>query len=298
MSSPHKLAELLFVSKEKLETLANKPDVERYRFFNVDGRKVQEPNPQLQVIHKRIYQLLSRIEAPDYLHSARAGRSYLTNARVHIGRNSIIKADVKRFYPSVTRKSIYGFFRNLLECSSEVAAILSKLTTVDEHLATGSSASPLLSYYAHKPMFEEINTLVTDSDCKMTVYVDDITISGEFVSKKFLSIIRGIISRHGLKSHKAHYFPVSTPKVVTGVIVQHDKIALPNKRHLKIKQGFDDLNAAQTIEEKLSILPSLTSRLFEAVQIDKGWLPQAQSLVDLRKKLQRDLRTKKALAGR
>jgi hypothetical protein len=119
----------------------------------------------------------------------------------------------------------------------------------------------------------------------MTCYVDDITISGKGTTRKLLYEVRQIIGRHGLNTHKAKYFSPRRPKVVTGVVVANDEIRLPHRRHLLIKNEYQTFLDSTEIDEKLSVLNALISRIHEAAQIDSRWLPKAKSLQHIRKKL-------------
>jgi RNA-directed DNA polymerase len=65
-----------------------------------------------------------------------------------------VKVDVRSFFRSVKRSTVLRFFTKQMLCALDVAGMLANLLTVDRQLATGSSASPILSYYAHKPMFD------------------------------------------------------------------------------------------------------------------------------------------------
>src|SRR5258705_185981 len=84
-------------------------------------------------------------KTPEFLHSAIKGRSYVTNASEHGPNAPTIKVDIRRFYPSIRAAAVFHFFRDHMQCAEDVAGILTKLLTVDGHLPTGSSASPILS---------------------------------------------------------------------------------------------------------------------------------------------------------
>lgn len=172
ISSPRMLARVLQVSMAELEELQS--DLDPYKRWTdpKSGRPIQEPRPRLEKVHRRIGMLLARIEVPDYLHFARKGRSYITNAAAHSVRASCAKIDIRKFYPSARAQAVYHFFRDRMECAGGVAGILARLLTVDGHLPTGSSASPILSYFAYEDMYHELNTLALDAGCVMTVYVE------------------------------------------------------------------------------------------------------------------------------
>jgi hypothetical protein len=248
-------------------------------------RKIEEPKKRLQEIHGRIHSLLSRVTLPDYVHSVRKGRSYITNARQHLGRGETVKLDIEKFYPSVRRAAIANFFVAQMLCAKDVSALLGRLLTIDGHLPTGSRASPILSYFVNRLMFDEIAACATSRGLTMTLYVDDMCLSGAGANNAAIRAVRGIVSKYGLRSHKLHQFNRKRPKVITGVVVIGDELRLPNRRHLRIRDGYRALHAAETVDAKLEVLKTLTSQLHEAAQIDPRYRPSAIQLDQLRNKL-------------
>ncbi len=261
-----------------LEKMAS--DGDNYKVFNhkAINREIQEPKSTLQRLHKRVHILLSRVEAPAYLHSAIKGRSYLSNARKHGADVPTVKVDVKKFFQSVPRVAVFDFFKNTMACRADVAGLLADLLTFNRHLPTGSSASPIISYYAFKPMFDELCELAEASGLVMTCYVDDITFSGAAASLDFLRRVRSVIAMHGLKSHKLRYLPAYKPKVITGVCITADGERVPNKLHQKIGEGFDALRAASTPEDKRKVSTPLLGRMEAARQIDPKFGARAKTL--------------------
>lgn len=277
--SPADLARRMDIPAEDLEELASRTD--NYKRFKVGAykkRQVQEPKDRLKQAHKKVARWLSRIETPDYLHSAVRGRSYITNAAVHSADSNLVKVDIRSFFPNVTTHAVYLFFAKTMKCRGDVAMLLAKLLTVDGHLPTGSSVSPILSYFAHKPMFDEIAMLASQVDLQFTVYVDDMCLSGEKAVRSVLFQVRGIIAKHGLKSHKCHFFPAGVPRIVTGNALTLDGVRLPHARHLKIKKAFDELDEMVEGPAREKALKALKSRLYEAAQLEPVWGARARSL--------------------
>jgi RNA-directed DNA polymerase len=160
------------------------------------------------------------------------------------------------------------FFRDYLECAEDVAGLLANLICYDGHLPTGSSVSPIVSYFAFKPLFDSLYNLATDHNLIMTCYVDDITMSGPSASASVLHEARKLIFRAGLRAHKDRQFGSGPGRMVTGVIVGNERLHLPFSRWKKIRADVRAISGAQTVAEKLAIYPRLTSRLYEAAQID------------------------------
>ncbi len=244
---------------------------ENYRvWLNDSGREIQQPIRWLGQVHKRIGSLLSRIEVPDYVFSQK-GRSYADNARHHIGNVPLGKTDVSKFYPSTTRYMVWRMFIRDFQCAEDVAHILADVCCYEQkHLPTGSPLSGRIAHFAASPMFEEINDLAAKSASRMTVYVDDVTLSGPAVTKRLIGEVRRIVRRHGLrtKQSKTMTYSAKASKMVTGAIVVGDALKLPNARHKRIWETRAALRRA-TPSERKALLSSLRGRVQEARQVLK-----------------------------
>lgn len=249
-----------------------------FKFYKIKDRPIQEPKPRLQAIHRRVHRLLSRVMVPSYLHSALKGRSYLSNAKSHVASDPMIKVDIRKFFASVPESAVIRFLRNDCRCRSDVAKIFASLLVCNGKIATGSSASPLLSYYAFKPMFDEIAALAAELGLTFTCYVDDMTFSGAAANNSALMRVRQIIARYGLQSHKARLFKANTPKVVTGVCLVNDGISVPNKLLLKIANGFATRSQTTDKKEKQKTEASLIGRLEAAGVINPKFKARAITL--------------------
>jgi hypothetical protein len=243
-------------------------DVKHYRvWINEKGREIQAPQGWLAHVHTRIGNLLARIELPDYVYSQR-GRSYVDNANAHRGETPLVKTDISRFYPSVTRQAVFRMLVNEFECAVDVAHKLADICCFkQEHLPTGSSLSGRVAYFAKKRMFDEIANLASDSGCEMTVYVDDVTVSGVSATTTLLGDVREIIRCHGLRTQnrKSKTYASSAAKAVTGAVLVGNEVRLPNARHLKIHQAREAVKmAAPTDRERAQRV--LAGRLQEARQ--------------------------------
>lgn len=267
IKSPQALANRLGWELEKLRGLATSGG---YRVYNhkTTGREIQEPGAALQSLHRQIHKYLSRIEKPEYLHSAVKGKSYLSNAKAHTGEVSLIKIDIAKFYQSVPQHKVMHFFRDVMNCAPDVAGLLANLICFRGALPTGSSVSPIISFYTYKFLFDDLAELAGKHGLTMTCYVDDITMSGEKASREVLHEARTMIFRAGLRAHKDRSFSPDGPKIVTGVAVSKHGIGLPFGRSQKIRNQIRELNRCVDDNQKLAIYQQLISRLYEATQID------------------------------
>lgn len=270
-----------------------------YLEFDMKGRWIENPKPALKRIQARFAFLLAQIETPEYLHSAVKGRSYITNASKHKAVHGAIKTDVRKFYPSARASFVNRFLVEELCWAKDVAWLMTNLLTLRGHLPTGGNASPILSYWAYKPMFDEVARLAEEHGCVFTLYVDDMTLSGEFANRRLIHEARKVVGRFGLQAHKSHFFEPGRPRVITGVAQTRSGRKLPLRRQKLIRDGELQLRAASSDEERLAILRPLLGRIFEAVEIDGGtWRGRAAELSRLKNGIERKRLSQPAVTPR
>ncbi|MEQ8970927.1 MAG: reverse transcriptase family protein [Coleofasciculus sp. C1-SOL-03] len=242
LKSKKKLAKFLQVSLTKLKSLTQSENlyIEQDRFDpkRKKIRHVEKPKPILKQVQKRIEELLKRIEIPDYIHSPAKGRSYISNAKAHVNSPDVRSFDIKQYFASTPSRRVYWFFHKRMKCSSDVAGILTNLLTFKDHLPTGSPSSPILSYFAHIDMWEEISKIVESGGCILTVYMDDVTISGRQVPGILIWQVIQQFYRCGLRDNKKKqkHYADKKPREITGVIIRDNQLKLPNRQHLKMHQ--------------------------------------------------------------
>lgn len=216
------------------------------------GRQIEIPRGKLAKFHIRLAKLLSRIKTPDFVYS-KPRRSYVDNAAVHLGYHNLIKTDIRRFFRNVSKKKIRDLFLNRFCCPPDIAEMIASLSCFQEHLPTGSGISIYLAYWANEAMFQEVNDLISRFGCHMSVYVDDITISGQGASKELLVEVMRIINRYDLPvNRKKSKFLRAQRKYnkVTGVVLTEDKLEIPNSLRKKKHEALVELNFAKNQVQK------------------------------------------------
>lgn len=286
LTSPRRLAEILLVPRATLERLVELGDANYLvRPDRSTGRTIEEPKPDLKIVQKRFARLLAQIETPDYLHSGVKGRSYITNASCHIAGLSCIKLDIRKFFPSSSSHYVQLFFEEVLEYPPDVASRAKRLLTYNGHLPTGGNASTILSFWAYKPMFDEIEALAKEHGCAFTLYVDDMSLTGVFANRKCQQAARKIVARYGLRAHKAKAFSPGQPRVLTGIANTRRGREVPHRRARSIARLEQEEAAASTANEKLKVLPGLIGKLSEASIVDPSWMARKEAAVQRRRKL-------------
>src|SRR5439155_6444552 len=112
--------------------------------------------------------------------------------------------------------------------------------------ATGSPVSNELAFFSNRHVMDDIHALALSRQCRMTLLVDDITITGPSASKKLLHeitmLLRAASHRVSCKPRKTRTYGTGQTKHITGTVVQDGQIRLPNRRHKALRDAF--LNAA------------------------------------------------------
>lgn len=271
LKSTEKFATLLGTSVLNLKEVAADPD---YNIFKQDGRTIEEPSAKVDKIQTRIASLLSRIKVTDALHSGRKGYSHITNAKAHLGNVPLLTTDIRKFFQSTSSDKIYRFFLRNLKCSHQVSKLASELCSCNGHIPTGSRVSMILAYWSNHEMFDEIQKLSESRGIKFTIFVDDLTFSGENVNKSFRNMVKKIIQRHGHVAHpeKTKLYPKDAVKSVTGTAIQGEDLIISNKHHLSIHEDIIQWE----LSDKNIPHPKLENRILGKLT--------AQSLVDERYK--------------
>lgn len=233
-----RLYKVLQRRESQIEKLLATPDL--YRSFekkklNGDVRQITAPCEALKTVQARISDLLMRVGVPGYIFAPVRGRSYIQNAARHRGNPAFHLLDIEDFFPSCTVNKVAWFFTKKLNCSPDVAAILVRLTTLDGSLPQGSPSSSALAYWSYCDMWDEIAAKVHAADCTLSVFADDITLSGLIVRKELVLSVKQVLAHHGHAYKAAKEVSVfDKPILVTGVVVQGLQLLVRNKQHQKI----------------------------------------------------------------
>lgn len=220
-------------------------------------------------MQSRIADLFGRVIPPDYLFNPVKGRSYVDNAAHHVGSREFHLLDIAEYFPSCTSNRVAWFFGSRMGCSKDVTAVLVKLTTRNGRLPQGSPCSPILAYLSHLDMWEEIEELIKRNGCKLSVYADDITISGLHVSGELVWSIKKIISRHGFRLKRDKEVSLRDSAAdITGVIVRPQGLLLPNRQHEKLHRIKMEYRSRGKGEERRKLAQQINGRQSQRRQIE------------------------------
>ncbi|SDF58134.1 Reverse transcriptase (RNA-dependent DNA polymerase) [Fontibacillus panacisegetis] len=182
---------------------------------------------------------------------------------------------------------MYRFFQNTMHMSSDVSALLTDIVTLEKKIPTGCPTSQIIAYYAYHAMFEDIHTLATQRyGCIFTLYVDDMTFSSNssFNPSQLSNDIDKILRRYGHKPKysKVKYFPRSSHKLITGVVVSNNhKLLVANNQRKKIYDGaMKQLDLKLQGDSLRKELQTLKGRIQAAKNVNSKIFPEINRLVD------------------
>lgn len=109
-------------------------------------RKLAAPRPQIAASCRWIHhEILSQIPAHDAAHGFVPGRSTVTAANPHVGKDVVLNLDLRDFFPTITFPRVRGWYASL-GYSGQVATVLALLCTEsprDKAFPNVATPSPL-----------------------------------------------------------------------------------------------------------------------------------------------------------
>jgi hypothetical protein len=263
------LLHLLGVTNDHLEALSHPGRL--YREYDIlkppnKTRHIEEPRGDLKKVQAQVAKLLGRIQPADYLYCPAKRRCYVTNAARHRHNRVVRCLDLKEFFPNTTRLRVYRFFFEVMQCAGDVAGILANVACCRGHLPTGSPLSPIMAHYAYWDVWNAIAAITANHELIVTVYVDDVTLSGAHVPTHAVWEVKQVLHAAGLRYHKEKKF-IDRPSDVTGVISFAGELLTPNRQHLKIREAKAKLGASRDEFAKRAALARLCGLSAQRIHI-------------------------------
>lgn len=241
-------------------------------------RNIDNPLEELKAVQSKILtRLLYPVQLPGFLFGAVRKRSIRDHASAHLGSSIVVKMDIKSYYPNITSHHVYHVWRVVLECSPEVASLLTRLTTYSYHLPQGAPTSPALANLFLASIYSPILAQCKEKGITASAWVDDLTFSGRD-AREIIETVRQVLAAHGFKDSrkKRAVLGPRQAKVITGVRIGKDgpracrikmrevRAGIANLRKGKItERGFD--KDVQSLRGKIVHIRSLCAA--DAIQL-------------------------------
>lgn len=227
---------------------------------NGKKRTIYPPSKQLKVIQRQLLEnILSKIPTPREMCS---GKGYSTKVimQKHVNKNMLVRIDLSEFFPNVKSKNIFKLLRER-GFSTEVARIITRLTTYRGGLPQGSPCSPQLACLALAPAAKHIINLF-QFPVSISFYVDDIIISGSGSIQNFRETIYDILQRNGfiVNREKTRIMPKETEQAALGLRVDHGKVEPDSQFMNKYRNARNGSANQESIRGMKKYLEYITSK--------------------------------------
>jgi hypothetical protein len=230
--SVHHLAHLVGLTVAELREMAANVDDHYSRWTQVDEKKGKKrslvaPDSRLKAVQRRILRrILADFPLPDCAHGGVTGRSPLTNASQHLGKDYLVNSDIRNFYPSITHHQVAAMFREHFGCGRDTTWLLTRLTTLDGCVPQGAPTSSMIAnILLAEPVDQPLVEQADKERVSFTRFVDDVSLSGDHPQALINAIATGA-SKVGLRTHrqsgKLTITPRSRRQEVTGYTVNSE----------------------------------------------------------------------------
>jgi retron-type reverse transcriptase len=215
-------------------------------------REISAPKTKLRSAQAWIKEnILDHIAVHDAAHGFVTGKSTVDNARHHLRKDSVIKFDLKDFFPSISFVRVRGLFESFgysraisilfalicTEAPRKEVAFNEKIYYVamnERQLPQGACTSPAITNLLCKRLDDKLTQLAANKGFVYTRYADDLTFSGNGETLKqigsLMNSVRSIISYEGfvVNEEKTRVLRAGRRQRVTGIVV-NEKTNLTRK---------------------------------------------------------------------
>lgn len=217
IGSVEALGRALRTSPEALRALAARSGslyrvAKRIRKPDGSERVTYEALGPLKLAHKRILDILRRVEFPSYLMGGISNqgctRGYIENAHRHAGSAILIQEDIANFFPSVSVDQVRRIFLHVCRFPPVVAQLLAELCTRAGAIPQGAAPS---THLANLVLYDEELCVASELAALNLTYsrfIDDITVSSSVELPKstvelVVGRVRALVEREGFKVNRA-----------------------------------------------------------------------------------------------
>lgn len=230
------------------------------------GKRLMEvPKIRLREIQRKILRgILDPIPVHRAAHGFCQGKSCRTYVEPHVGREVVLRMDLRNFFPSIPAARIHALFGTLgypeavartltALCTNAVPMAIAKRGTASwldakclgiPHLPQGAPTSPALANLCALHLDLRVDELAKCMDGQYTRYADDLAISGGESLRRRITKISALVTKIAVEEgfdinhRKTRCMDRSHRQILTGVVVNEK----PNVR----RQDVDRLKAVLT----------------------------------------------------
>lgn len=216
----------LGVSAKTLYALTN--DIEKHynkvRLPKKGGgyRYLSVPDDLLKLVQKKINRVILSIEPISrYATAYVPGSNVLKNAKKHVGKEKVLRLDIKRFFDSIIYATVKEKVFSAERFSEANRILLTMLCYHVDKLPQGAPTSPAITNIIMRDFDEKVGAWCKGKNITYTRYCDDMTFSGSFDEGDVISFVSNELKQMGffLNKKKTSVATQGKRQFVTGIVV-------------------------------------------------------------------------------
>lgn len=249
----NELQKRLEVSSHFLERLSKECQIynKHYRTYYISKgskkpkRKIDAPRKILKEVQAQISEILiAHYKLPEEVQGFVKGKSFLTNAKLHLNRKETLSIDIRDFFPTITKEIVYdGMIKN--QIAGNIEAIVN-LLTYKTYLPQGSPASPIISNLIFLEYDRRIIQFCKNKNIKYSRYADDLTFSSnENNLNEVYTFTKSLLkdSPFSLNKQKTKFANQNIRQEVTGIVINpgssgKSRLKMKRRWRREIRAGF------------------------------------------------------------
>lgn len=273
ITSRHVLATMFGINPSLIWSFEHRPS-RHYRSFDIPKgrttRRIDAPRVALKIVQKWMSVQLQNIFVPkSHVYGFVCGKSHIDAAKVHCNSEWVFSVDIKNFFQTTPRKLVeikleaLGFPRDGSE-------LIARVCCLRDFLAQGAPSSPVLSNICFHETDEQLLSIASKYEVRLSRYADDIVFSGQgqFPIELKTEIESLFSESHWkLSENKIHLAKLPMRLKVHGLLVHGNTIRLTKGYRNKLR-AYEHLLNKQAINE--NDISKVRGHLNYGLQIQKA----------------------------
>jgi hypothetical protein len=207
-------------------------------------RHIDNPVDELKVVQGRLLRRLwAELPFPETVVGGRKGGSIKTNAGFHLEQEALATIDIRNCFPSTNEHRVFDALRSILGCSTDVASLLTRLTTFQARLPQGAPTSGTLMNLVLLPLHLRLLELAKSRGLRFSAYVDDLAFSGpRDQAEAIIPLAIQAVNQFGfcIGSEKVALMPQHVKQKLTGTVT-NSRLSVGRERVAGVRRRIHEL---------------------------------------------------------